>query len=124
MLPLDGSLQLPVIHADDVADACLTAIERRASGVFNLSAEPPLRGSHIAKALGASPINFPSRLLRPLVDASWRARMQPVDPGWLDALFSMPLLNTERARTILDWRPQRTSQEVMGDLVQGLMRSP
>lgn len=32
LLPLDRALSVSVVHADDVADACVTAIERRAGG--------------------------------------------------------------------------------------------
>jgi len=123
VLALDGALQVPVIHADDVGDACVRAMERRAFGAFNLSAEPPIRRDDIARLLRAIPINFPFRLMRPLVDVSWWAGLQPVDPGWLDLVFSMPLLNTERARTVLDWCPQRTSRSALTELAEGLLRN-
>src|SRR3954471_17297782 len=43
VLPLDRRLVVPVVHADDVADAVARAIERTAPGPFNLSAGPPVR---------------------------------------------------------------------------------
>lgn len=123
VIALDRSLQVPVIHADDVADACVRAMERRAVGAFNLAAEPPIHRDDIARLLRAIPIHFPFSLIRPLVNASWRAGLQPVDPGWLDLVFSMPLLNTERARTVLDWSPQRTSQSAFTELAEGLLHN-
>jgi UDP-glucose 4-epimerase len=121
ILPLDGSLHVPVIHADDVADACVKAIERRAVGAFNLSAEPPVGRDDIARAFGAIAMPFPARLMRPLVQASWRAGLQPLDAGSLDLTLSMPLLNTERARGVLDWCPQWMSLEALAGLAQGLL---
>lgn len=82
LLPLDRSLSVSIVHADDVADACVKAIERRALGPFNLAAEPPVGRDDIAKALRARPIHVPSPLLGLLVAASWRARLQPLDRGW------------------------------------------
>lgn len=119
VLPLDRSLTIPVIHADDVADAVVRAIERRAAGPFNLSAEPPVRRDDVAHALGAKAIHVPSPILRLLVQASWRARLQPIDAGWLDMAFSVPLLDTQRARTLLDWSPQHNSLDALAELIDG-----
>jgi UDP-glucose 4-epimerase len=119
-IPATGSLHVPVIHADDVADACVRAILRRARGAFNLSAEPPLQPRHVAKALGPTPIPMPTRLVRPFLDASWRARLQPIDVGWLDVVASMPILNTARAQAILDWRPAHSSWQALAELAEGL----
>jgi UDP-glucose 4-epimerase len=119
ILPMDRSLTIPVIHADDVADAIVRAVERRAAGPFNLSAEPPVRRDDVAHALGAKPIHVPAPILRALVQFSWRARLQPIDEGWLDMAFTVPLLDTGRARTLLDWAPQHTALEALSELIDG-----
>ncbi|MBV9088284.1 MAG: NAD-dependent epimerase/dehydratase family protein [Mycobacteriaceae bacterium] len=121
VFPLDRSLCLPLVHADDVAEACLRVIERRAQGPYNISAEPPVRRDDIARVLGAAPLHVPAQMLRPLVRLSWLARLQPVDPGWLDLAFSVPLLNCDRARIVLDWRPQRSSLEALTDVGRGFL---
>jgi UDP-glucose 4-epimerase len=123
MVPATGSLQVPVLHADDVADACVRAIQRRAVGAFNLSAEPPLEPQHVAKALGPIPMPVPTWLARSLIDVGWRARLQPIEPGWVDLVASMPLLNTDRAHAILGWHPRHTSQESLTELAEGLRRN-
>ena len=123
MVPATGSLQVPVLHADDVADACLRAIQRRAVGAFNLSAEPPVQPQHLAKALGPMPMPVPTWLARSLIDAAWRARLQPIEPGWIDLISSMPLLNTERAQAILGWRPRHTAHQALTELAEGLRRN-
>jgi UDP-glucose 4-epimerase len=119
ILPLDRSLTIPVIHADDVADAVVRAVERRAAGPFNLSAEPPVRRDDVAHVLGAKAIHVPAPILRALVQISWRARLQPIDEGWLDMAFSVPLLDTQRARTLLDWSPQHDALDALGELIDG-----
>lgn len=123
LLPLDRSLSVSIVHADDVADACVKAIERRALGPFNLAAEPPVGRDDIAKALGARPIHVPSPLLGLLVAASWRARLQPLDRGWLDMAFSLPLLDTDRARNVLGWSPRWSSEAALADLVDGFLHT-
>lgn len=120
LLPLDRRLCIPLIHADDVADAFVSAIERRVAGPFNLAGEPPLTREHVAEVLGAKSLHVPSGVLGALVDVSWRARLQPIDRGWLDLAFSVPLLDTTRAREELGWEPKWSSVEALGDVIHGV----
>ena len=72
LLPLDRRLCIPLIHADDVADAISRVIDKRAAGPFNLAADPPVGRDDVATALGARPLRLPSGVLGALVDLSWR----------------------------------------------------
>lgn len=121
VLPLDRGLCIPMVHADDVADACVRAIERCATGPFNLAGEPPVRRADIAKALRAWPVHVPAAVLGLLAEASWRARLQPIDRGWLEMMFSVPLVDTDRARTLLDWSPSWGSAELLADVIDGFL---
>ncbi|OBG90598.1 epimerase [Mycobacterium sp. E3251] len=121
VLPLDRSLSVSIVHAQDVAEACVKAIEHCALGPFNLAAEPPLCREDIVRALRARPIHVPSTVLGLLAEASWRARLQPIDRGWIDMAFSLPLLDTERARDVLGWSPRWSSAEALGDLIDGFL---
>lgn len=121
VLPLDRSLCVSIVHADDVADACVKAIERCALGPFNLAAEPPVSRDDIAKTLRAYPLHVPSALLGLAVQASWRARLQPIDRGWLDMAFSLPLLDTGRAHDVLEWSPRWESVAALSDLIDGFL---
>ncbi|MGW0162609.1 NAD-dependent epimerase/dehydratase family protein [Mycobacterium sp. NPDC003323] len=120
VLPLDRQLCIPLIHSDDVAAAFVSAIERRSAGAFNLAAEPPVTRDVVAAAMHAKPIHLPSGILGTLVDVSWRARLQPIDRGWLDMAFSVPLLDCSRARAELDWQPQWTSAAALADVLHGV----
>ena len=105
VLPLDRRLIIPVVHADDVASALVAAIDRRATGAFNLAAEPAISRDDIASALRAWPVQIPKGVLRAVVAATWKVRLQRIDAGWIDLAFAVPLLDTTRARTELDWQP-------------------
>ena len=120
ILPLDRKLCIPLIHADDVAAAIVLAVERRATGPFNLAAEPPMGRDDVAAVLGARAVHVPSGLLGALVDLTWRTRLQHIDRGWLDLAFSVPLLDCSRARTQLEWAPKWTAQEALADLLEGV----
>ena len=122
LLPLDRRLCIPLVHADDVAEAISQVIERRAAGPFNLAAEPPIGRDDVAAALGARAVHIPSGVLGALVDLSWRARLQHIDRGWLDLAFTVPLLDCSRARTELGWTPKWTSTDALADLLDGVAK--
>jgi nucleoside-diphosphate-sugar epimerase len=117
---MDRRLVIPVVHADDVADAIARILERRAVGPFNLAAEPPITTAVIAEALGAKAVHVPAPVVRAVMSAAWHARLQQVDPGWLDLGFSVPLLETGRARRELGWSPSRDAEAVFGEVLDGM----
>ncbi|MCG5430861.1 NAD-dependent epimerase/dehydratase family protein [Mycobacterium sp. MYCO198283] len=122
VLPVDRRLTVPVVHADDVAAACVAALARGTRGAFNLSAEPPLRRDDIAAAMKATPVHVPARLTRSVVNVGWRLRLQPVEPGWVDLAFTVPLLDTTRARTVLGWAPRWSTADAIADLGLGFRK--
>lgn len=120
LLPLDRSLAVQGVHSDDVAAAVSAALERRPGGAFNLAAEPVITRDTIAAALGARPVHVPSAALRALTWASWHARLQPLDPGWLDLAFTVPLMDTTRAREVLGWTPAVDARLALDALLAGM----
>ncbi|TIH39307.1 NAD-dependent epimerase/dehydratase family protein [Subtercola vilae] len=121
VVPLPVQTIFQAVHASDVADAFCRAIDRREAGAFNLAAEPVLTPPLIAEALGASR-SVPVRLAaaRLLVWATWKLRLQPTDPGWIDIAAGVPVMSTERARTVLGWSPQVSATDALAEVVQGL----
>ena len=120
VLPLDRGLAIPMVHADDVADAVARALEGRVPGAFNLSATPAVTADLIAVALGARLVHVPSAVLRAAVSASWHARVQPLDPGWIDMAFALPLLDSSRAASELGWAPSMDAVEVLDETIMGM----
>lgn len=120
LLPLDRRLRIPMVHADDVAQAIALVLAQQAGGAFNLAAEPVITPGHIGDGLGARPVHVPGLVLRAAVEASWWARLQPVDPGWIDLAMAVPLLDTTRARTELGWAPTHDSTSVLREVVEGM----
>ena len=120
VLPLDRRFVIPVVHSDDVADALARVLHRRVGGAFNLSAEPPVTRDDVAAALGARPVHVPSHVLGAALRVAWHARLQPLDPGWLDLGFSVPLLDTARAREELGWEPRTDARTALRQVVEGI----
>ena len=120
LLPLDRSLAVPVVHADDLAAAVLAAVEQRAGGAFNIAAEPLITRDDIAAALGSRPVQFPASALRTVVAATWHAHLQRIDAGWIDLAFAVPALDTTRARTVLGWEPAVDARAALREAVLGM----
>jgi UDP-glucose 4-epimerase len=120
VLPVDRGLAVSVVHADDVADAVARVLEQRVEGAFNLATDVPLTAPMLAEAFGARLVHVPSAVLRGAVAASWRARLQQLDPGWIDLAFALPLLDSSRARRELGWEPRVSTQEVLAEIVAGM----
>jgi UDP-glucose 4-epimerase len=119
-LPLDKGLVVPMVHSDDVADAIVRVLESRAPGAFNLAAPPPLTAGDIAHVLGTRLVHVPSGVVRAAVSLSWHARIQPVDTGWVDMGFALPLLDTSRATSELGWSPTKDAISVLAETVEGM----
>ena len=121
LLPLPlPQVSVGFVHSDDIAEALIRILERRAGGPFNLAAEPLLDGDQIARALGTRRIPFPASALRVLVQAAFLTRLVPTEPGWLDLGLHAPALNTSRARTQLGWTPAHRGDEVLQEFVAAL----
>ena len=120
ILPLDRGLVIPMVHADDVAAAVDLVVARRAGGAFNLAADPPVTRDMIAGALGAKPVHVPSAIVRLAVSGSWHARVQQLDPGWVDLAFALPLLDSSRAARELGWVPATDAVTVLREVMLGM----
>jgi UDP-glucose 4-epimerase len=123
LLPLPlPSLRVQVVHADDVADAIVRMLDRRAPGPFNLAAEPTFDADGLARALGTVRVPVPAVAVRAALSAAFHAHLVPTEPGWLDLGLQAPALDTGRARRLLDWTPAHAGDDVLRQFVAALGR--
>ncbi|MDX6723234.1 MAG: UDP-glucose 4-epimerase [Solirubrobacteraceae bacterium] len=120
VVPRHPRLRAPALHTDDVADAYRRGIVMDVRGAFNVAADPPLDGDLVAHLLGAKPVDVSPRGLRGLATLTWRAHLQPTEPGWVDMALAVPLMNTSRARQELGWAPRHGADEAFLELFEGL----
>jgi nucleoside-diphosphate-sugar epimerase len=120
VLPLPLPFVFQAVHADDVADAYWRAIDRGAGGAFNIAASPVLNPPRLARAFGMlGAIRAPMWLIRGIVTLTWRLRLQPTDAGWVDIAAQVPVMRTDKARSVLGWEARHTSEEALRELVAG-----
>ena len=120
VLPLDAKLLIPVVHASDVAAAISAILAEQAGGAFNLAADADLSRDDIARLLGAKPLPLPAKVVHAAIDLTWRLRLQPLDAGWIDLAFSVPLMDTSRAREVLGWTPQVSADDALTETVAAM----
>ncbi len=119
-LPRVERLRFQAVHSEDVGRAYLRAVLADVDGAFNIAAEPPLSPEEMAERIGVRSFPVPARVVRRLADLSWRLRLQPTPPGWLDMALNVPLMSSARAREELGWEPRHSGVEALEELLQGL----
>jgi UDP-glucose 4-epimerase len=119
-LPRVERLRFQAVHSEDVGRAYLRAVLADVDGAFNIAAEPPLSPEEMAERIGVRSFPVPARVVRRLADLSWRMRLQPTPPGWLDMALNVPLMSSDRAREKLGWEPRHSGVDALEELLEGL----
>lgn len=119
VVPCAAHLAFQAVHTSDVAEAYRLAVTTDVRGAFNVTADPVLSPLELGRVLDARPLPIARTVLRVSVDLSWRLRLQPTPPGWVDLAFSIPLLDSSRARQKLGWSPRWSSGGALRDLLGG-----
>ena len=121
VVPDVPNLRSQIVHSYDVGEAFrLAIVNDEARGPFNLATEPVLDPAEIGRILDARPVPVSAQVARTGARLSWLLRMQPVSEGWLDMAMSVPIMDSGRARRELGWEPQRSADEALLDLLEGL----
>ena len=109
------------MHADDVADAYRRAVlDGTARGAYNVAASPVFDATTLGRALGARPVAVPPKAVRAAASITWRLRLQPTEPGWLDMGMAVPVMDTMRIRRELGWQPAHSADAALLELLAGI----
>lgn len=114
-----GGSRYQFIYAPDLIDACLRALRRRKSRVFNIGADrvKPMRevyqrvidragtGSRVA-SLPRGPALFAMRL-------AYHLRLSPLGPYQYKMIAEDFLFDTRRIKTELGWKPTCTNEQML-----------
>jgi nucleoside-diphosphate-sugar epimerase len=113
-------LRFQAVHSHDVGEAYRQALVRDVHGAFNIAAEPEVGVEQLCELFGARSVPLPAGALRAAARLSWKLRLQPSSPGWIDLAFGVPAMDTSRAREQLGWEPATSSLEALDDLLAGM----
>lgn len=121
LLPWPAGVLTQALHAEDVADAYWRVLRERATGAFNVAADPLVGPDLMGRAIRARrwmPVPVP--LVRAAVALTYHLRLQPTDPGWIDMAVRTPVMSTARLRERTGWRPRHDALSTMRGLVEHL----
>ncbi|HEY7049863.1 MAG TPA: NAD-dependent epimerase/dehydratase family protein [Jatrophihabitantaceae bacterium] len=118
--PWPRELRLQFVHADDVAAAVAASLLVRPAGAVNLATDEVFDRAAIRRLFGGVGPPLPVGVVRAAATATWRARLQPIDGGWINLARSVPLLRSDRARTELDWTPKHSGDATLTEFIEAL----
>jgi len=113
-------LRFQAVHSLDVGDAYRRALLSDSRGAFNLAADPTLGPEELAGLLHARTVRLSATALRAGAAVTFKLRLQPTEPGWVDMALGVPLMDTKRARTELGWQPRFSATEAIQELLAGM----
>jgi len=120
LVPRVPRLRFQAVHSRDVGEAYRQAVVRDVHGAFNIAAEPEIGVEELREFFGARSFPLPAGALRAAADLTWRLRLQPSSPGWIDLALGVPMMDTGRARDQLGWEPAFSSLEALDELLRGM----
>ena len=123
VLPLAPNPGVPMqlVHHDDVASAiALAASGAGVPGAYNLAGEGEITLGDVAKATGARPIRVPQATVRATSAAIARLPLMPAMAEWVHIGRTSVVMDTFRARSLLGWEPQYSSQQTLNELARSL----
>lgn len=121
VLPNVRDVRFQAVHTHDVADAFVrAALDPSARGAYNVAADDVLGLADIARELRARTVPVPTTVARVAAGLTWRARLQPTPPGWLDLAVGAPIMQTSRIREELGWSPALRGHQALAELLRGL----
>ena len=128
-IPSTGDVPYPVVWDEDVADAVALVVEQRAGGAFNLCARDVLTARELARRVGMKTLVFPrwlGLLGAHLSNLGAKVGLSAmVDPAWIRTSDVPMVLDAEKARRELAWRPRcDTAVDVMRHFLETVPETP
>jgi UDP-glucose 4-epimerase len=120
LIPRVPRLRFQAVHSRDVGEAYRQAVVRDVHGAFNIAADPEIGVEELREFFGARSFPLPAGALRAAADLTWKLRLQPSPPGWVDLALGVPMMDISRAREELGWKPTMSSLEALDDLLAGM----
>jgi UDP-glucose 4-epimerase len=119
----DPGVPFQLVHHDDVASALVAGVLGRGEpGAYNIAADGQVRMRDVAAALGYRTVPMPRVALEAAAEVVARLPFLPEEAAWVEALRRPVLMDTSKARELLDWRPRYDARETLDLTVTGRPR--
>jgi UDP-glucose 4-epimerase len=114
----DPGIRFQFVHEDDVAAAFVAGtLGKGAPGPYNLAGQGTATMSDVAKALGWYSVPVPELAVEATAELLSRMPNLPEAFAWVHTVRQPVLMQTDRARHELSWRPDYTTKQTLRELV-------
>ena len=114
----DPGTRFQLVHEEDVARAFVAGVRGVGEpGPYNLAGGGTLTMADLADALGWYSVPIPKLAVEATAEVAARLPLLPDQVAWLHSVRKPVLMKTDRARTLLKWRPQHTSRRTLDGMV-------
>lgn len=115
----DPGIPAQLVHTEDVASALVAAVEGRGRpGVYNLAGDGEISLSDVARAFGWHSVKVPRHAVDALVEATSRLPFMPLKAEWLNAMRVPVVMDTQKAKRALRWKPRHTTAATLRETVE------
>ncbi len=126
-IPSTSDVPWGVVWEEDVADALVLALKKRARGAFNLSSDDSMSAKELARATGMRSLRFPRWLGVAVSHLSGLGEKlglgNAIDPAWMKYSNAILVLSSERAVNELGWQRRcATAVDVMRKVRETVIR--
>ncbi|MBW1892149.1 MAG: NAD-dependent epimerase/dehydratase family protein [Deltaproteobacteria bacterium] len=103
------------IHEDDFVNACMIAMEKQATGAFNITGDGTLTIRDIANMIGTRLLPVPAWILYPKLELLWRLHCPgiEVNSGYLDYARYPFIAGNNKAKQELGFYPKYDSKQTL-----------
>ena len=109
---------LPVqfIHEEDVGRALVQCVVAAGpAGAYNIAADDVLSMVDVARELGLLPLKAPGGPARAAARIASRLPLLPSSAQWVEAGSHPAIMDTSKARDVLDWSPRISARQAIRD---------
>jgi nucleoside-diphosphate-sugar epimerase len=121
----DPGTRFQLVHEDDVARAFVAGVRGVGEpGPYNLAGGGVLTLTDVAHALDWYSVPVPRPLVEATAELVTRLPLAPDSAAWIHSLKKPVLMKTDRARNLLQWRPEYTARATLKAMVEALRANP
>ena len=121
---LDPGTPMQLVHADDVADALVKAVEGQGSpGYYNLAADGEFTMTDLARELGWHSIPVPDVAVDLTAELVKRVPGMPSQAAWIQTARIPVVMDTTRAREVMGWTPKHDVMDTLRATVEGARKA-
>ncbi len=115
----DPGVPLQLVHHDDVAAAIALAVTTSAPpGAYNIAADGVITVSEVVSALGGHAVRVPRAAATVASEALAHLPFVPAMAEWLHTMRAPVVMDTAKAKSLLDWTPSYTSADTLAALAR------